>query len=283
MRANRLVDLRSDFRNNLEGQYSSNELDFLFKLLAEEVFQKGYPQILSTDIEANESQLAKIDSITESLKQGEPIQYILGTEEFYGLEFEVNESVLIPRPETEELVDYIIKKIPLENARLLDIGTGSGAIAISIARSKPSWEIEAIDVSSEALAVAKSNAEKTGAKISLEEIDFTDRSSWSKLQTPDILVSNPPYIPPSEKSQMSRSAIDFEPDLALFSPEEEPDLFYKLIAEYAREFMEPGTHILLEMNALRADYIKEFYSEGFEVRLIKDLSGKERILHAIRN
>ena len=218
--------------------------------------------------------------IIDRLRQGEPLQYIEGKAPFCGMEFAVNSSVLIPRPETAELVDWIAREHATQQPRILDLGTGSGCIAIALSKQLPQATIEACDISTEALTVAKENARMNEAPVSFFTHDMLD------LGTPlphsyDILVSNPPYIRQSEAADMSIQVTEWEPHTALFVPDDDALRFYRAIAELGQtEALRPGGHIYVEINqALGKETVALFEAYGYQdVELRKDIYGNERMI-----
>lgn len=221
-----------------------------------------------------------LQGIIDRLRQGEPLQYIEGKAPFCGMEFAVNSSVLIPRPETAELVDWIAREHATQQPRILDLGTGSGCIAIALSKQLPQATIEACDISAEALTVAKENARMNEAPVSFFRHDMLD------LGTPlphsyDILVSNPPYIRQSEAADMSIQVTEWEPHTALFVPDDDALRFYRAIAELGQtEALRPGGHIYVEINqALGKETVALFEAYGYQdVELRKDIYGNERMI-----
>ena len=221
-----------------------------------------------------------LQGIIGRLRQGEPLQYIEGKAPFCGMEFAVNSSVLIPRPETAELVDWIVCEHATQQPRILDLGTGSGCIAIALSKQLPQATIEACDISAEALTVAKENARMNEAPVSFFTHDMLD------LGTPlphsyDILVSNPPYIRQSEAADMSIQVTEWEPHTALFVPDDDALRFYRAIAELGQtEALRPGGHIYVEINqALGKETVALFEAYGYQdVELRKDIYGNERMI-----
>lgn len=221
-----------------------------------------------------------LQGIIDRLRQGEPLQYIEGKAPFCGMEFAVNSSVLIPRPETAELVDWIVCEHATQQPRILDLGTGSGCIAIALSKQLPQATIEACDISAEALTVAKENARMNEAPVSFFRHDMLD------LGTPlphsyDILVSNPPYIRQSEAADMSIQVTEWEPHTALFVPDDDALRFYRAIAELGQtEALRPGGHIYVEINqALGKETVALFEAYGYQdVELRKDIYGNERMI-----
>jgi release factor glutamine methyltransferase len=211
------------------------------------------------------------------LLSGEPLAYVTGKSCFFGLDFEVSPAVLIPRPETEELVDWILadeKKRP--TPRIIDVGTGSGCIAVTLGKKMPTAQITGIDISPAALSVAQSNARRLAPQVTFALCDFLT----SPLPHPvDVIVSNPPYIAPEELHELSESVYAHEPHLALFAPPEDPQAFYRRLANEATNSLFPGGAVYMELNALRAeDTVRLFLAEGWQIELRNDLAGKPRML-----
>ena len=226
-----------------------------------------------------------LDSIIKRLQQGEPLQYIEGKAPFYGMNFKVTSAVLIPRPETTELVEWIVQDHATQNARILDLGTGSGCIAISLSKQMPKAVVEACDISHEALAVAKENNLTNGASVAFFHHDMLDLTS-SLPHSYDIFVSNPPYIKQSEAADMERNVTEWEPHTALFVPDDDALRFYRAIAEIGMtDTLLPGGHIYVEINqALSKETVELFESYGYkELTLRKDIYGNDRMVKAVRN
>jgi release factor glutamine methyltransferase len=214
----------------------------------------------------------------ERLKTGEPIQYILGQGPFYGREFKVSPATLIPRNETEELVHLIIKENLQANLRILDIGTGTGCIPITLALEMKNAELFGIDISEEALEIARENAKALQAKVKFLTCDIL--AEMPPLSDLDLIVSNPPYIPFNEKEEMHRNVLDFEPHLALFVSTDDPLVFYKKIVEKGKHLLKPHGKIYFEVNErFGNDVVRVLSALNYnEIRIIKDLNGKERII-----
>jgi len=233
--------------------------------------------ILDTDT------IEKLNYTLQRLMQHEPVQYVLGETWFCNLKLKVNKHVLIPRPETEELVEWIIEDIKIEsNERhisIIDIGTGSGCIAIALKKKLPTANIMAIDLSKEALVTAKENAIDNDAKIDFIQLDFLDESSWEALPKFDILVSNPPYIPVNEKEKLDKNVTLFEPHNALFVPDNSPLLFYEKIALFAKQHLKEEGKIYAETHEEFANATAHAFSKQFEqVALKQDFFGKNRMI-----
>ena len=256
-----------------------------------------YLGLRKIDILSDKSFEKTIDwtNIIERLNNNEPIQYILGETEFYGRRFLVNDSVLIPRPETEELVKYIVdkqkKQFPVISNQLsiLDIGTGSGCIAISIAKELPNFKVSAYDISKKALETAKINAELNKADVTFEKIDILKPSFiHSLIQYPlrhsfNIIVSNPPYVMKQEIDRMQKNVLDFEPHLALFVEDSEPLIFFQAIANFAFNNLTDNGLVAVEINETLGEETAEiFRRKGFsKVEIIKDIHQKDRFVSAV--
>ncbi|MEE9372455.1 MAG: peptide chain release factor N(5)-glutamine methyltransferase [Saprospiraceae bacterium] len=217
------------------------------------------------------------------LKRSEPIDYILGKTNFYGYDFMVNSHVLIPRPETEELVQWILNDNNLDHKQrdVLDIGSGSGCICITLKKKKPTFRVFALEESMDAMNCTRINAKKLSANIEYFRINFLDQSLWKAFGAFDIIVSNPPYIAIAEKDQMTDNTLKFEPDKALFAPGIDALIFYRNISLFAKSHLSKDGTIYLELNEFRMEKIKVIYESMFrEVIIKKDMQGKPRMLRA---
>ena len=222
--------------------------------------------------------------------QGEPVQYVLGETDFCGMTMKVKPGVLIPRPETEELVNWIVEtlhtKKPTVNCQLLDIGTGSGCIAVALAKKLEQAEVEAWDVSEVALEVTKENAERNGVKVKVNKVDVLSpqTSNFKPLTSYDVIVSNPPYICEEEMEEMEKNVLEHEPALALFVPNHDPLLFYKRIAELGLTMLKEKGLLFFEINRrFGAEVVKMLQEKGYqEVELRQDLFGNDRMVKAIK-
>lgn len=273
----------------LSGIYEQREAANIADWVMENVtgMQKADRVIRKSD-PAPDDQLKRLEDYAEALKTCKPVQYVLQEAWFYGMKFFVDERVLIPRPETEELAEMMInycKERPnnrQERLRLLDIGTGSGCIAVALKKKLPDAEVYACDISEAALAVAKKNASRHATDISFLHLDFTDPGAWERLPEINILASNPPYIPLSEKQSMHQNVTGYEPHTALFVPDEDPLLFYKHIAGFAAKKLLPGGAVFVEAHELLArETAKVFTDKGFTAAIQKDMQGKERMIKAV--
>ena len=226
----------------------------------------------------------EVEEITKRLIEHEPVQYVLGVADFCGRQYHVEPGILIPRPETEHLCRLITKHAAIgsPNRTVLDIGTGSGCIAITLALDIPDSEVTAWDISPIALRVAKGNAEQLGAQVNVVENDMLQQTYQVAPQW-DLIVSNPPYICDSEAEQMEANVLDYEPEIALFVPDDDPLQFYVPIMNYAQSALHPGGELWLETNPLYEEIIEERLLElGFNVTAHDDQFGKTRFIQAIR-
>ncbi len=218
------------------------------------------------------------------LLQHRPVQYVLGETWFYKLKLKVNEQVLIPRPETEELVEWIIEDYKMaENKKVsvLDIGTGSGCIAIALQKKLTAATVTATDISKEALSIAKENVDNNNAAVDFIQSDFLNEAEWERLPEVDIIVSNPPYIPINEKEKLDKNVTDFEPHNALFLPDHSPLLFYKKIILFAKKHLKKRGIIYVEIHEDFAEETSAAFSIQFKtVEIKKDLNGKNRMIKA---
>ena len=226
------------------------------------------------------SKQTRLSEIHVALEKGEPIQYVLGQADFYGLKFKVNESVLIPRPETEELVKWILDSLNFEkNYKVLDIGTGSGCIPITLKKANHSLGVYACDISPAAIDIARTNATNNNSEVYFFQTDILDESKWPDLN-PDIIVSNPPYIPRSEMDKVGESVRKYEPELALYVDDADPLLFYRKIAEFAKKNLNPEGQLFFEVNEYNAkEIVNLLATAGFsKIRLKKDMQDKDRMV-----
>lgn len=271
----------SYIKQTLQGYYPDSEIVSMAKLLLTQVFGMSVVELYAgkdTIFSANEQK--QLDDILIRLQKQEPIQYIIGTEEFYGLTFEVNGDVLIPRPETGELIDWIVKEHKHAQAKILDIGTGSGCIAISLAKNLEAAEVVSWDVSEEALQVAARNCRRNDVRVILEHRDVLHTSPTGERF--DMIVSNPPYITEKEKTDMSANVLNWEPELALFVPDDKPLLFYQKIAELGVDMLVPGGKLYFEINReYGRQTVDMLVGLGYKnIELRKDLFQNDRMIKA---
>ena len=271
-------------KQSLAGIYSDSEASALAKWILTEVFCLSTIDLYAgKDMNFSTKEYAKLEDILFRLKRYEPLQYILGKTTFCGLPFEVAPGVLIPRPETEELVDWIISDYSEKSGvRLLDIGTGSGCIPITLARRLKNSKVTSWDVSLEALAIAERNKRLNDVEITLAQIDIFD-STLPEIHA-DVLVSNPPYVTEKERSDMERNVLDWEPELALFVPDRDPLLFYRRIAEVGCDILSSGGILYYEINrAYGSETVTLLEQMGYKsVELRKDQFGNDRMVKALR-
>lgn len=279
----KIKDYRTRFIQELSSIYDSGEAESFFYLILEENHQlKRIDLALNPDLIFSKDEIQLWNSILKQLQQEIPIQYLLGKTIFYGLEFQVNENVLIPRPETEELVEWIIEsqksKVKSQKVKILDIGTGSGCIAISLAKNIPNAEVFAIDVSKKALATAKKNAESNLVKVTFLEKNILETEDLE--QQFDIIVSNPPYVRELEKQEIKKNVLDNEPHLALFVDDNDALIFYKKIAKLAQKNLSPNGQLFFEINQYLGKEMMELLQKmGFKnIELRKDIYGNDRMM-----
>jgi release factor glutamine methyltransferase len=288
---------KSEFISQLTPLYDEGEAEsFFFLILEEKHHLKRIDLALQLDLEFSESEIKDWNVILEQLKLELPIQYILGSTSFYGLKFEVNENVLIPRPETEELVEWIINsnlKISsaqfgkasgerFNNLKILDIGTGSGCIAIALAKNLPNAQVFAIDVSERALATAKKNAEQNDVNINFIQKNILETTDLE--QQFDIIVSNPPYVRNLEKAEIKKNVLEHEPHLALFVDDHDALIFYRKIGELAQKNLSKQGKLYFEINQyLGKETVELLENLGFsDVELKKDIYGNDRMIQSAK-
>lgn len=274
--------LRTSIEMAIAHLYPQREARQIAEILLQHTLQLDKTHLLIYNDSPSEQQLTNLERATRRLAAGEPIQYVIGHTEFYGGVFLVNENVLIPRPETEELVQSVLRMFDGMPRRVLDIGTGSGCIAIALAKHRPQWHVEAIDVSPEALRVAQENARWNGVNVSFRQVDVLHMEDGASY---DIIVSNPPYITPSEKMNMHSNVLQHEPHMALFVPEDDPLLFYRHIVSYAHTNLSPNGAIFLEINQRFGKETCQLIRQisTLNPTLKKDMQGNDRMIIAKRN
>lgn len=274
--------VKKHFMELLAASFSQREAEQLLRILLEDLFgidQKS--QILNPDITIDEIQHHALEQAVGRLLKGEPIQYVTGVAEFCDLKFKVNESVLIPRPETEEMVQKIVAQ-DIHPKRIWDIGTGSGCIAVSLAKCFPDAEVFAFDVSEKALRVAESNAVLNKVKVNFIHDDVLNPHSEIFSQPVDLVVSNPPYVCEKERKTMENNVLDWEPENALFVPDGNPLLFYRQILHLASAQMTENGQVWFEINeAFGAEMLGLCKAEGFDkAEIFNDFAEKPRICKA---
>lgn len=284
-------DLKDIFHKELDQIYGKDEVASFFYLGLEHHLNVARIQLqLDPEFTFSKTEADFFFEILEGLKQQKPIQYLLGETEFYGLQFKVNDNVLIPRPETEELVDWIIKdaKSKIQNSeaiKILDIGTGSGCIAISLAKYLPEAQVFAVDISESALEIAKENADSNGVEVKFIKANILESSLWEDVALRqkgsfDIIVSNPPYVRELEKQEIKPNVLDNEPHLALFVENDNPLIFYKAITDFAVDKLKSNGSLYFEINQYLGPETKQLLvdAELKAIELRKDLNGNDRML-----
>ena len=266
----------------LTGCYSSGEVSAITRIIATELL--GMSQMtyfLKESVTLTAEQEALLGNAIERLKKQEPIQYILGYCDFCGLRFKVTQATLIPRPETSELVEWIASEATGKES-ILDIGTGSGCIAVSLAHKQPQSKVTAWDISNEALAVASENSKENGQTVTFEQVDILAYEPKNELF--DIIVSNPPYIKENEKEAMHANVLDWEPHTALFVPDIDPLLFYRTIAVKGLTLLKPGGRLYFEINRAHGKETMEMLATfGYtNIELRKDFAENDRMIRAIK-
>lgn len=288
-----LKQYKAHFFDALKNIHDAQEIESFFFILTEYLHNlKRVDVALQPDFELSETEIQKWNTILSDLQLEKPIQYITGEAWFYGLPFEVNENTLIPRPETEELVEWIIEsqksKVQSQTLAILDIGTGTGCIPISLKTNILQANVSAIDVSEHALEVAKRNAELNKVEINFIQANILEVQDLSQLPTPnsqlrtnfDIIVSNPPYVRNLEKQEIKKNVLDYEPHLALFVADTDALLFYRKIAQLALKNLAPNGLLFFEINQyLGNETVELLQNLGFKnIELKKDIYGKDRMI-----
>jgi release factor glutamine methyltransferase len=268
----------SHIKESLKAYYSESEISGLTRIVIEYITKKSYSQVCIDPPVFTPESHARIDIILNRLKQYEPVQYIIEETEFFRLPFFVNQNVLIPRPETEELVELILNENKKSGLSLLDIGTGSGVIAVALAKYMVGASVSAWDISYKALDVAVFNSKANSTDISFNRVDVL--GSYPADKKYDIIVSNPPYVLESEKEQMEQNVLGYEPHTALFVPDNNALLFYERIADIALNLLTPAGKLYFEINQAKGEEtVKMLEEKGFaEVALFQDLSKKDRMI-----
>lgn len=274
-------DLEKQFIAELSNSYARGEATMLCFLSVQHrlLWTKASYLLNKQDLVTDAAYFLEI---LAQLKTSKPIQYVLGETEFYGRTFRVNPAVLIPRSETEELVKWVLDSVSIVNPSILDIGTGSGCIAISFKIELPEAEVFALDISADALALAQENAALHKAAVTFIEKDVLHMQPTDLATTFDVVVSNPPYIALAEKDSMKANVLANEPHLALFVPNNDPLIFYESIASMAKEILKPNGFLFFEINErFGTDVVELLVKKGFkQVALHQDLSGKDRMVKA---
>lgn len=284
-----ISNIKERYLEELSAQYTIGEIDELYFIFCEEFLKLSRIDCrIYQDFKLNKTQILQFEKALQKLSAGLPFQQILGKAEFYGEIFLVNEHVLIPRPETEELVEIAIKKIRdrriknqdlKPNFKIIDIGTGSGIIPIILKKNFPEAEIFGMDISEEAIEVAKSNAENLKVEVEFLQQDYLNENLADNF---DVIISNPPYIGKNEISEIESSVKNFEPNIALFSPTEDALEFYIKIAKDCEKHLKKGGLLFLEINQKLGEETLALFKDFFHSELLKDLSGNDRFIYGIK-
>lgn len=276
-------DLFRDLRKRITLPQEAVETDTMVYLMLESIAGLTRSDVIAQkSVSLTSAESTKLNEGLDRINANEPIQYILGSAHFYGREFQVNSAVLIPRPETELIVAEVLRNTPKTPGKILDIGTGSGCIAVTLAKELPDKTIIAYDVSDAALKIASFNASHLQADVLFQRVDILN----DEIQLDDLecIVSNPPYVAASEKSTMNANVLNHEPHLALFVPDDDPLIFYTMIAKKGINALKPGGKIVVEINEQFGKEVRElFIQTGFTGAIvIKDLQHKDRIVTAVK-
>ena len=297
----KLQEAETMVKGELAGIYEESEAMNIAGLAIEQV--SGYERknwLSGSGVELNPVQLNELNKIIKRLREHEPIQYIMNKAWFYGMELYVDTDVLIPRPETEELVDWIVKDVKASGIdvfykgfaeadqttklKVLDVGTGSGCIALALKKSMPTAEVWGCDMSDGALNVARRNGSVLDIRVDFQSLNFLDVAQQKQLPTVNIVVSNPPYVPMRDKEQMRPNVIQYEPHTALFVENNDPLVFYKALLAFTRHRLHPNGKLYMEIHEDLGDEVKKlFESENFKTEIRKDMQGKDRMVKAQRN
>lgn len=273
---------QAHFLYSLASKFSPEEILFFFRILCEDFFDLPRHKLaLQLDRELTEEQQSELNNALLLLQQEYPLQYIIGHTAFYGLHIKVNSSTLIPRPETEELVDWIISSTNKnKEVKILDIGTGSGCMAIALAKNLPKSKVFALDISAEALQTAKENAIINEVSVQFDLVDILNAPQID--ETFDIIVSNPPYVLESEKALMKKNVLDFEPETALFVKDTDALIFYRAIAKLSREKLNPQGLLFFEINENKGNQTKDLLKQldFTNIEIKKDYREKDRMVKA---
>lgn len=278
-----LKEVSESIRRRLAPHYGEGEASAMARIVVEELLHyDAVDAVLRKDTTISSFMCGKVDKVVDRLLDDEPIQYVFGKARFYGADIKVNPSVLIPRPETEELVDMIVKQWgDKTDLKVLDLCTGSGCIAVTLARVLKFAEVEGVDLSSEALEVAAENARDAHVKVAWSRMDVLKMTARDEAEY-DIIVSNPPYVLESEKASMDRNVLCYEPGMALFVPDSDPLKFYKPISKFASKALKPSGQLFFEINPLCAAAVTDMLKKmGFnDIEVVPDMYGKRRFVTA---
>jgi len=272
--------------NSLRKIYPESEASQMTDWLMEHITgSKKVERMLYKTADISKEEVTKINASVTRLLQHEPLQYVINEAWFCGLRMYVDKNVLIPRPETEELVEWVVAnlKFPFERLRILDVGSGSGCIPIALKRRMRKAEVWSCDISDDALLIARKNADTLGTAVDFQQLDFLDPAQRKQLPVVDIIVSNPPYIPEEEKETLAPNVREYEPSKALFVPDNDPLVFYRAIAEFGNTHLDKPGAIYCELHEGLADAVEtEFRLQNYDTLMKRDMQGKVRFIKASR-
>ncbi|HBF88013.1 MAG TPA: peptide chain release factor N(5)-glutamine methyltransferase [Bacteroidales bacterium] len=277
-----IIETIKKLKSELSGIYPKTEIESFVYIIFEHLLKYSKIDIHTKQNEVLSNEIdEKIQDFVFDLKKHRPIQYIIGNAEFYGLNFLVNQSVLIPRPETEELVELVIRENKHQNVNILDIGTGSGCIAISLVKNINKSIVFAYDISTEAIETAKKNASLNNVCVEFKQVDILNFEQHIFPEF-DIIVTNPPYVGMSEKQMMQKNVLNYEPHLALFISDEKPLIFYHRIADFAQQYLKANGKIYFEINEKYGNETKDMLENKLfrNVEIVIDINGKNRFVKA---
>lgn len=281
---NTLLSLKKLYRETLANMYEAEEINALYKYTLQDKLNIDLNAVKANKPTLTESNLNLVIPVLERLIEGEPYQYIIGEVEFYGCRLKVDERVLIPRPETEELCELVLKENDTtEPLSVIDLGTGSGCIPIALKTKAKAWQVDAVEVDKGALNLAKENAAKNKLKIGFQQLDFLATRNLKRSYS--IIVSNPPYIAEKEANTIKENVLVHEPHLALFIPDEDPLLFYRKMLDIGLNSLDENGRIYFEINEKYGNELASLMKEkGYtDIRIVKDLSGKDRFAVCVKS
>lgn len=280
-----IQDVKIEFQSKLTNIYDTKEIQSICFLFLEHIGISKTESVIEPQYKLLPEQLQLYEHVISRLQQYEPIQYILGYADFYGLRFLVNRSVLIPRQETELLIDMLVARYAHESSlRVLDACSGSGCIAISIAKNITNVSVLGIDISEKAIDVAIQNAQNNSVSVPFLKFDILDSQMYSSIGKFDVIVSNPPYVRQSEKQYMQTNVLRFEPEIALFVEDSNPLVFYDALAQLGQETLVSGGSVFCEINEAYGSEISELFQKAgyISCTIIKDLHEKNRFIHSVK-
>lgn len=271
------------FKRELNDLYSERELKTIAQqFICKRLDWSNATYMMSKDATVSESDLLFFRAVIKRLLEGEPFQYVIGETYFYNIKLQTTSQALIPRPETEELVEWVLKELPEKFYRIIDIGTGTGCIPLAIKKERPNNELFGIDISESAIELAQNNAQALKLDVKFRKYDIMKNENYSVIKNSwDVIISNPPYIPDLEKEGMASHVIEYEPENALFVPDKTPLLFYERIAIFAKEHLSQSGMLFFEIHEdFGSEIIRLLKGYGFETELKKDLQNKDRMIKA---